>query len=131
MRGDLDIRIYTLENTNSYKAKKRYFIMEESIAQKLKKRSFRLEEVIRRSDLSRGLALLAVDIAKGNYTAIKIVPIEIALEGEGLTPAPDFEGAHLVYSRRSEKYAEEMRGKVKHVLIDCFDRNGERVHLSY
>ena len=77
------------------------------------------------------LALLAVNNAKGNYSAVKIVPVEMALEGEGLTPTPEFEGAHLVYARRSKKYVEEMQGKVKLVSIDCFDIRGNLVKVGY
>ena len=95
-----------------------------SFEEQLKAEGFRVESAFKYEHLADGLDRLSLDIVRGRYSKVRIVPGDVAMQGSGWTPE---EPAHFVYAQLSEACAKERNEKqILHVVqVLCKGAGGE------
>ncbi|GEM_PF-6781726 len=78
-----------------------------SLHERLLKDGYVVDTYFSDEKLPEGLAAIALDIARGKYNSVRIIPADLALEGEPWIPE---DPTHLVYSVLSEEEQKSREG---------------------
>ncbi|MBI4147178.1 hypothetical protein HY494_00845 [Candidatus Woesearchaeota archaeon] len=79
-----------------------------NLNQRLHSEGYEIVGVYLGSTLPEGLTKLSLDIARGKYQCLKIVPADLAMQGSDWTPV---EQCHVVYAMPSETEKKDREGK--------------------
>ncbi|MCK4552945.1 hypothetical protein KAT80_01960 [Candidatus Pacearchaeota archaeon] len=76
-----------------------------SLDKKLKRKGWKVVDCIRDEELPVKLCKIALEIARGNYDTVKLIPSDIAREGEEWIPKYP---SHILYASGSKSLKKEL-----------------------